>query len=61
VLLSEAEGWSAAEIGAETGLSAGAVRVRLHRARKKLQASLRTLGLDPTSPAGDVGGERGAV
>lgn len=43
VLLSESEGYSAAEIGEHVGISAGAVRVRLHRARKRLQERLEPL------------------
>jgi len=40
VLLHYVAGLSAAEIAARYGESSGAVRVRLHRARKKLRASL---------------------
>ncbi len=41
VLMAEAEGWTGPEIGAEFGLSAGAVRVRLTRARKKLREAMK--------------------
>lgn len=40
VVLSLVGGWSAAEVGAIVGASAGAVRVRLHRARRRLRAAL---------------------
>jgi RNA polymerase sigma-70 factor (ECF subfamily) len=40
VVLSLVGGWSAAEVGAIVGASAGAVRVRLHRARGRLRAAL---------------------
>ena len=40
VLLAEGEGWTGPEIGAELGMSAGAVRVRLTRARTKLRAAM---------------------
>ena len=42
VLLTALEGFSAAEAGAAVGLSPGAARVRLHRARKRLQQRLGT-------------------
>ena len=38
VLLAEGEGWTGPEIAAELGMSAGAVRVRLTRARARLRA-----------------------
>ena len=40
VLLAEAEGWTGPQIAAETGLSHGAVRARLSRARKRLRSAL---------------------
>jgi RNA polymerase sigma-70 factor, ECF subfamily len=40
VVLSLVAGWTSDEIGATAGLSAGAVRVRLHRARRMLQQHL---------------------
>jgi len=40
VLLAEGEGWTGPEIAAEVGLSAGAVRVRLSRARSRLRELL---------------------
>jgi RNA polymerase sigma-70 factor, ECF subfamily len=40
VVLSLVGGWSAAEVGAIVGASPGAVRVRLHRARKRLRSAL---------------------
>ena len=43
VLLAEAEGWTGPEIAEKIGLSAGAVRVRLSRARGKLRDQLREL------------------
>ncbi len=46
VLLSESEGYSAQEIGEKVGMSPGAVRVRLHRARKRLQERLEPLAGD---------------
>jgi RNA polymerase sigma-70 factor (ECF subfamily) len=46
VLLIALEGFSPAEAGAAVGLSPGTARVRLHRARKKLQQRLGT----PTAP-----------
>jgi RNA polymerase sigma-70 factor (ECF subfamily) len=42
VLLAEAEGWTGPEIAERVGLSAGAVRVRLSRARAKLREILRS-------------------
>ncbi len=45
VLLAEGEGWTGPEIAAELGLSAGAVRVRLSRARARLRELLSD-GLD---------------
>ncbi len=42
VLLIALEGFSPAEAGAAVGLSPGAARVRLHRARKRLQQRLGT-------------------
>ena len=44
-----AQGWTAAEIGAELGLTAAAVRVRLHRARALAR---QRLGVDPTEGPG---------
>ncbi|PIE17777.1 MAG: hypothetical protein CSA65_07705 [Proteobacteria bacterium] len=41
VLLAEAEGWTGPEIAERVGLSPGAVRVRLSRARAKLRERLR--------------------
>ncbi len=40
LLLSEVEDWTAAEIGGELGLSAGAVRTRLSRLRGRLRVAL---------------------
>jgi len=40
VVLSLVGGWSAAEVGAIVDASPGAVRVRLHRARRRLRAAL---------------------
>lgn len=40
VLLAEAEGWTGPEIAEKVGLTAGAVRVRLTRARTKLRKHL---------------------
>jgi RNA polymerase sigma-70 factor (ECF subfamily) len=42
VLLTALEGFSPAEAGAALGLSPGAARVRLHRARRRLQQRLGT-------------------
>ena len=44
VLLSEAEGWTGPEIAAELGLTPGAVRVRLTRARSRLRERLAPRG-----------------
>jgi RNA polymerase sigma-70 factor (ECF subfamily) len=44
LLLAEAEGWTAPEIAAEVGVSAGAVRTRLSRARRAVRAQLEGLG-----------------
>jgi RNA polymerase sigma factor (sigma-70 family) len=46
LLLAEVEDFSAAEIGAELGLSAGAVRTRLSRLRERLLPELSSLGLE---------------
>ncbi len=43
ILLADAEGWTAPEIAAATDLSAGAVRTRLSRARRRLRAHLEPL------------------
>ncbi len=40
LLLAEVEGWTAREIAAELGLTAGAVRTRLTRIRRRLRAAL---------------------
>lgn len=40
VVLSLVAGWSSDEIGAAEGVSAGAIRVRLHRARRTLRRRL---------------------
>jgi RNA polymerase sigma-70 factor (ECF subfamily) len=40
VLMKDAYGFSCREIGEEMGISEGAVKVRLHRARKRLKAAL---------------------
>jgi RNA polymerase sigma-70 factor (ECF subfamily) len=47
LLLAELEGYTAVEIAAELGLSAGAVRTRLTRARQRLRA-----GLSPFTESG---------
>jgi len=47
LLLAEIEGYTAPEIGAELGLSAGAVRTRLTRARQRLRGGLGGF-LEPT-------------
>lgn len=49
VLLAEAEGWAAAEIGAHIGMTPGAVRVRLHRARTRLRERLAPLAEGATA------------
>lgn len=46
LLLSELEDFSAAEIGLQLGLSAGAVRTRLSRLRERLLPELNGLGLE---------------
>ena len=46
VLLAEAEGWTGPEIAARLDMTAGNVRVRLHRARLQLRARLATLRPD---------------
>lgn len=45
VLLSEGEGWTAPEIGEELGMTPGAVRVRLHRARARLRDRLASMSV----------------
>ncbi len=40
VLLAEVEGWTGPELAAHLGMSAGSVRTRLSRARRRLRASL---------------------
>jgi RNA polymerase sigma-70 factor, ECF subfamily len=40
VILKDVYGLSCREIGDEMGITEGAVKVRLHRARRRLQASL---------------------
>lgn len=48
LLLAEAEEWDSKRIAAEVGMTSGAVRTRLFRARNVLQRSLRdSLGPDP--------------
>ncbi|MFT4627027.1 MAG: RNA polymerase sigma factor (sigma-70 family) [Myxococcota bacterium] len=44
VLLSDAEGWTGPEIADRTGMTAGAVRTRLSRARKRLRETLEETG-----------------
>ncbi|MCO4764147.1 MAG: RNA polymerase sigma factor [Myxococcales bacterium] len=43
VLLAETEGWTGPEIAEKLGMSAGNVRVRLHRSRLKLRENLEQL------------------
>lgn len=43
VILSDVEGWSAPQIAMELTMQPGTVRVRLHRARKKLRTILASL------------------
>ena len=47
LLLRETEGLSCEEIGAQLGLSSGAVRTTLCRARQRLRAEYVALGGDP--------------
>ncbi len=47
VLLAEAEGWTGPEIAEKLGMSAGNVRVRLHRSRVQLRARLEALDARP--------------
>lgn len=56
VLLTSLEGLTPAEAAAALGLSPGAARVRLHRARKRLQARLT-----PSSPLLDTPLQEGAA
>jgi len=51
VVLSLVGGLSAAEVGRVVDSSAGAVRVRLHRARKRLRAALGDEATPASSPA----------
>ena len=46
LVLAEIEEWSAPEIAAEIGISAGAVRTRLSRLRARMRDTLATLGSD---------------
>ncbi len=45
VLLAESQDWTGPEIGSELGMTAGAVRVRLTRARRRLRDRLQSLEL----------------
>jgi RNA polymerase sigma-70 factor (ECF subfamily) len=49
--LSEVEGLTSVEISKITGVSEGAIRVRLHRARKRLAEFAATAGRAPGAPA----------
>ncbi len=49
LLLREAEGLSCEEIGTQLGLSSGAVRTTLCRARQRLRSEYLKLGGDPTT------------
>lgn len=51
VLLAEAEGWTGPEIAAELGLTPGAVRVRLTRARARLRERLAPRWAEPRAVA----------
>ena len=45
VLLSDAEGWTGPEIAERTGMTHGAVRTRLSRARRRLRETLGEIGV----------------
>jgi transposase len=55
MVLSEMEGFSNEEIAAFLGLTAGTVKIRLHRAREKLRQDLRAGCSFDRNERGDLG------